>query len=80
MPVDTSLYSDNWNSLALKVKEAAQWQCQCCGKKCYERRLSSNCTETYAKAGSLAVSRFHLLINYATSSCIMNVQLCADVV
>jgi hypothetical protein len=24
------------NSLALKVKEAAGWQCQCCGKKCYK--------------------------------------------
>ena len=36
MPVDTSLYPDNWNSLALSVKEAAQWRCQCCGKKCYK--------------------------------------------
>ena len=36
MSVDTSLYPDNWSSLSLKVKEAAQWRCQCCGKKCYE--------------------------------------------
>jgi hypothetical protein len=34
MPVNPNLYPDNWNNLALKVKEAAQWQC--CGKKCYE--------------------------------------------
>jgi len=27
MPVDTTLYSDDWNSLALSVKEAAQWRC-----------------------------------------------------
>ena len=27
---------DNWNSLALKVKEAAQWQCSCCANKCYK--------------------------------------------
>lgn len=36
MPIDTSLYPDNWNSLALEVKKSARWQCSCCGKKCYE--------------------------------------------
>ena len=36
MPINPSLYPDNWNSLALEVKEAARWRCQCCGKKCYE--------------------------------------------
>ncbi len=36
MPVNPSLYPDNWKELALEVKEAARWQCQCCGKKCYE--------------------------------------------
>ena len=36
MPIDTSLYPDNWSSLALEVKEAADWRCQCCGKKCYK--------------------------------------------
>ena len=35
MPVNLSLYSDDWKEIALKVKEASQWQCQCCGKKCY---------------------------------------------
>ena len=36
MPVNKSLYPDNWKAIALKVKEAAQWQCGCCGKKCYK--------------------------------------------
>jgi hypothetical protein len=36
MPIDPSLYPDNWKELALKVKESQNWQCQCCGKKCYE--------------------------------------------
>lgn len=36
MPVNKSLYSDNWNSLALEIKEAAQWRCSCCGKQCYK--------------------------------------------
>ncbi|MGB5636420.1 MAG: hypothetical protein WBM86_27080 [Waterburya sp.] len=35
MPVNPSLYPDNWKAIALKVKEAAQWRCQCCGKRCY---------------------------------------------
>ena len=36
MPIDLTRYPDNWTSLALKVKEAADWQCQCCGKRCYK--------------------------------------------
>lgn len=35
MPLDSSLYPDNWKELALRVKELAGWQCQCCGKQCY---------------------------------------------
>lgn len=35
MPVNPNLYPKNWKSIALSVKEAARWQCQCCGKKCY---------------------------------------------
>ena len=35
MPVNPNLYPKNWKDIALSVKEAAQWQCQCCGKKCY---------------------------------------------
>ena len=36
MTVNPKLYPKNWHSLALSVKVAADWQCQCCGKKCYE--------------------------------------------
>jgi 5-methylcytosine-specific restriction endonuclease McrA len=36
MPLDLTRYPDNWTDLALKVKEAAGWKCQYCGKKCYE--------------------------------------------
>ena len=36
MPIDSSLYPDNWKELTLIVKEAANWQCQCCGKRCYK--------------------------------------------
>ena len=35
MPIDSKRYPKNWNSLALAVKEAAGWKCQCCGKQCY---------------------------------------------
>ena len=36
MPVDTNLYPDNWKAITLEVKEAADYQCQCCGKRCYK--------------------------------------------
>lgn len=36
MPVDISLYPRNWKTIASEVKEAAGWQCQCCGKRCYK--------------------------------------------
>ena len=36
MPVNPSLYPDNWKKLALAVKEAAEWRCECCGKRCYK--------------------------------------------
>ena len=36
MPVNLKLYPKNWHTIALSVKVAADWQCQCCGKKCYE--------------------------------------------
>lgn len=28
------LYPDNWNAIALEVKNHANWQCQGCGKQC----------------------------------------------
>ena len=36
MPVNPSLYPDNWKELALTVKRSKNWCCECCGKKCYE--------------------------------------------
>ncbi|WP_253274438.1 HNH endonuclease [Myxosarcina sp. GI1] len=35
MPIDISLYPANWKALTLKIKEAANWCCECCGKRCY---------------------------------------------
>ena len=35
MPMDRSLYPDNWEAIALQVKEEANWTCQECGKACY---------------------------------------------
>ncbi len=35
MPIDLKRYPDNWNELALSVKEAAGWRCEGCGKQCY---------------------------------------------
>ncbi len=36
MPVNPSLYPDNWKELTLSVKQTKNWCCECCGKKCYE--------------------------------------------
>ena len=36
MPMDLSRYPKDWNILALKVKEAADWKCQYCGYVCYK--------------------------------------------
>ena len=56
MPVNLSLYSDDWKEIALKVKEASQWQCQCCGKKCYRPgERSSNLTRSEWTADILQV-------------------------
>ncbi len=35
MPIDPLRYPKDWTELALKVKEAAEWKCQCCGHVCY---------------------------------------------
>jgi 5-methylcytosine-specific restriction endonuclease McrA len=35
MPMDRSLYPDDWDAIAYQVKEAADWTCQRCGKACY---------------------------------------------
>lgn len=34
MPVDWSRYPPDWDAIALRVKEAADWRCQDCGMQC----------------------------------------------
>ena len=36
MPIDAQRYPKNWNEIALSVKEAAGWRCQCCGRICHK--------------------------------------------
>lgn len=34
MPCDYSKYPDNWEEIALRIKEAADWKCETCGLQC----------------------------------------------
>lgn len=34
MPWDRSLYPDNWDELALEIKNEANWTCQACSRPC----------------------------------------------
>ena len=34
MPMDRSKYPDDWEQIALAIKEAAGWKCESCGKQC----------------------------------------------
>lgn len=34
MPMDRSRYPDDWDAIALAVKEKVGWICQRCGKQC----------------------------------------------
>ncbi len=34
MPMNRKLYPDNWESIAIDVKTAANWTCQECGRPC----------------------------------------------
>nr|WP_275336245.1 HNH endonuclease [Nodosilinea sp. TSF1-S3]MDF0369105.1 HNH endonuclease [Nodosilinea sp. TSF1-S3] len=34
--MDRSRYPDNWEAIALDVKNAAEWQCQKCGRPCLQ--------------------------------------------
>ncbi len=35
MPADRSLYPADWDAIARRVKETADWRCQACGRQCY---------------------------------------------
>lgn len=34
MPVDWSKYPEDWKTIALKIKNGADWKCERCGKQC----------------------------------------------
>ena len=34
MPMNRKLYPKNWDAIARKIKEAANWTCQQCGRPC----------------------------------------------
>ena len=34
MPMQRELYPENWEEIALAVKEEADWKCEGCGKQC----------------------------------------------
>jgi 5-methylcytosine-specific restriction endonuclease McrA len=34
MPMDKSRYPENWNAIALGIKESAGWKCQRCDQQC----------------------------------------------
>lgn len=35
MPMDRSLYPENWEAIAFDIKTRANWRCQECGKQCW---------------------------------------------
>ncbi len=35
MPMNRKLYPDNWEEIALAVKNEADWHCEECGKSCW---------------------------------------------
>lgn len=35
MPMERRRYPPNWDEIAAKVKEEADWTCEECGKRCY---------------------------------------------
>jgi len=43
MPMNNADYPHDWPTIARRVKEAADWQCQECGCQCY--RPSEACTD-----------------------------------
>jgi len=34
MPMDRTRYPDDWDAIALRIKDAADWRCQDCGRQC----------------------------------------------
>ena len=55
MPIDAQRYPKNWKELALSVKEAAGWRCECCGKQCYRPGEPKNLSRAEWSADILQV-------------------------
>ena len=77
MPVNPSLYPDDWKLLTLRVKESANWQCECCGKHCYRPgEKPENLTRSEWTADILQV---HHLNHNTTDNQLSNLQaVCAS--
>ena len=61
MPIDAKRYPKNWQEIALSVKEAAGWRCECCGKQCYRPGEPKNLSRSEWSADILQVHhRNHL--------------------
>lgn len=53
MPMNRRLYPDNWDALALQVKNEANWICENCGRQC--KRTS----ETWCEFINRVVPKVH---------------------
>lgn len=60
MPMDRTKYPDNWDEIAVAVKEAAGWRCEKCGKQC---RWPGEAFDTHRRTLTVA----H--INHVESDC-----------
>jgi hypothetical protein len=34
MPMQRDLYPEDWEAIATRIKEAVEWTCEDCGKRC----------------------------------------------
>ena len=49
MPIDLSLYPENWDEISLSVKQNANWTCEWCGRPCRPPGVSQKDTEKWLK-------------------------------
>ena len=63
--MDRSLYPDNWEEIALKIKQGANWTCENCGKQCkrpnqsHEQFMNEIATERLSDCPVVAEYRAH---------------------
>jgi hypothetical protein len=75
MPMDRKLYPKDWNAIAYRIKDAANWCCEECGRQCkrpdedWSYFLSSGCMsgEIDLKLGQFILTVAHL--NHIPSDC-----------